>query len=1014
MANGIRTVDFLPEIFQTEKNKEFLSSTLDQLVQEPKLTATQGYIGRRSGPGVNPADNYIPEPTTTRNNYQLEPGVTFLKPNTSIVSDAITFPGIIDRLSSNDANTTRYDRLFNSEYYSWDPFVDFDKYVNFGQYFWLPSGPDSVDVSSTDILLTDDFTVTRTSKSLTFSGEPGNLPTIILARQGNYTFDVNSVGNSFYIQTSPGIDGTVSYSSRSNREILGVTNNGEDVGTVTFNVPRSDAQDFYFTLTDEGSVDFVTDIKLDQINGQRLSEFLAEYNGIDGIQDLRSRTVIFLETTNGLAGGWTLDGSTEIEDDATKYSVWRINYSTDADPILSLSVVKPIANRSKLYINFGNQNSGSSYYKTASGYYEQIPLITASADVLYYQDSTNADLFGVIRLVDQPTNISLDINEILNSSEYTSPNGIVFTNGLKVQFEGVTSPASYSGKEYYVEGVGSQITLTAVQDLITPETYTRSNTVPFDSSGFDVGGFEDTLNAPLDPDYFTVNRSSLDLNPWSRSNRWFHIDVIYATAEYNNTVAVLDNEYRAKRPILEFKPSLRLYNFGTQNINSINVIDFSATDAFSDINGTIGYSVDGYSLAQNSKIIFANDADPAVRNKIYTVNFVQFDSSSEKVIDLQPADITTPGAVADQSVLVISGIENQGKIYYYNGTSWIFAQQKNSVNQAPLFDVFDSNGYSFSDTSIYPGSSFTGTKLFSYARGSGTADSVLNIPLRYLTINNIGDIVFDNNLYVDTFTYVSGRVSTELNVSTGFVRQYTSISAYNDLIGWQTSNTQVTSRQSFTFEYNGNNLVLDVLVDETTDAVPVKIFVDNEFLLPTQYTYATNAQGNTTISFVTAPTVGSIIEVSVVSKQASKVAYYNVPYNLENNAINENSSTFTLGTARAHYNTICQNSENFTGKINGANNIRDLGNVVPYGSNIVQHSSPLTFASAFLQKQSFAFFGAIEWAGFQYEKTKNLILNEVAKNDWSGYTTADILDEVLEILNVGKNENSPFYWSDTL
>ena len=70
----IRTVDFLPEIFQTPTNRQFLSATLDQLVQDPKLKQTQGYIGRRVGPGVNPQDNYVLEPTRTRTDYQLEPG----------------------------------------------------------------------------------------------------------------------------------------------------------------------------------------------------------------------------------------------------------------------------------------------------------------------------------------------------------------------------------------------------------------------------------------------------------------------------------------------------------------------------------------------------------------------------------------------------------------------------------------------------------------------------------------------------------------------------------------------------------------------------------------------------------------------------------------------------------------------------------------------------------------------------------------------------------------------------
>ena len=71
----VRTVDFLPEIFQTPVNRQFLSATLDQLVQEPSFKKTQGYVGRRVGPGVNPEDRYVIEPTASRNNYQLEPGV---------------------------------------------------------------------------------------------------------------------------------------------------------------------------------------------------------------------------------------------------------------------------------------------------------------------------------------------------------------------------------------------------------------------------------------------------------------------------------------------------------------------------------------------------------------------------------------------------------------------------------------------------------------------------------------------------------------------------------------------------------------------------------------------------------------------------------------------------------------------------------------------------------------------------------------------------------------------------
>ena len=94
----VRTVDLLPEIFRTDTNKKFLSATLDQLTQEPVFKKTQGFVGRRVGPGVNPNDSYVVEPNAIRADYQLEPGVVFFKPETTTPVDAITYPGMIDAL----------------------------------------------------------------------------------------------------------------------------------------------------------------------------------------------------------------------------------------------------------------------------------------------------------------------------------------------------------------------------------------------------------------------------------------------------------------------------------------------------------------------------------------------------------------------------------------------------------------------------------------------------------------------------------------------------------------------------------------------------------------------------------------------------------------------------------------------------------------------------------------------------------------------------------------------------
>ena len=1037
MAKRIRSEQFLPEIFQTPANKQLLRSTLDQLTQNPKLKPTEGYIGRKIGPGVTASDSYVLEPTADRTDYQLEPGVVQLKPNTNNVANAITYPGIIDSLELQGANVTRDDRLFDSEHYSFDPFVDYDKYVNFSQYYWVPEGPDSVDVFGNAIPIRDTFDVAYTQNGYTFSGEPGALPTLTFVRQGEYTFNVNANGHPFWIQSVPGTAGVLPQQpNQSSRDVLGVTNNGDDVGTVTFTVPNKTDQNFFFTLADIGSTDLVEDtLQFNQINNQYVDVFNEAHGGIDGITDLENRTLIFV---GGQSAGWAdeepfasanfdetpFSQTDPITGNANQLVQWRINfnYADPLRPFMELTKVKSIANLSKTLIEYGTDNAGKTWYKNASGTFELQPLITANLDVLYYQDGSDETNFGVIRIVEQANSSDLRIEDIVGKANYTSPNGVVFTNGLKVQFIGSVVPASYENKEYYVEGVGTAIELLPVTNFITPEKYTVSTGVPFDSTAFDDGNFDATNNAPTAQDYMIINRASIDQNAWSRGNRWFHIGVLEATAVYNNVPLVINNDNRAKRPILEFRKSLKLFNYGTLATPAVDIIDFKETDAFSNINGTIGYSVDGYDFVSGSRVIFANDLDAEVRNKIYTVSFVNFGDSTVEVIDLQPATLTTPDVPTNTTVVVTSGVTQQGKAYWFNGTDWVSAQQKTSVNQAPLFDVFDSSGYSFSDTTVYPSTTFAGSKLFSYAVGTGTTDSIIEQPLKYLTIANVGDIVFDNNLYVDTFVYVNGTVSVTKKIDTGTVRQYNTISTFNKLLGWQTSFETNVQRQSFSFDYVGVPLVLDIEVISDTSKIPVKVFVEGQFVLPNTYTYATNADNVTVITFnenvvgqpATQPVNGAIVEVQVLSNSPSSIAFYTIPSNLESNAMNENSKSFTLGTIRTHYESICQNLENFSGKIHGNNNIRDLGNVVPYGDLILQQSAPVTMMTNFINGRDYEFFRAIDFNSSEYNKTKNKILDYVANNDWSGKTTAQILDETLLAINSGKTESSPFYWTDAI
>ena len=1154
----IRTVDFLPEIFQTPVNKQFLAATLDQLVQEPQFKQTQGYIGQKVGPGINANDKYVVEPTKVRNEYQLEPGVVQIDPTDSHkIVDAITYPGITDALNVQGAVTTNPQSLYTSDYYTWDPFVDLDKFVNYAQYYWLPGGPLAVDVSSEGYPLTDTFTVTRNNGYYSFSGYSGNNPAITLVRGGSYNFNVAQntqasveyrvtsnptswaidyepnptltlvrgntytfnftqtiplafwiktelsfgttnqwsegvfnngastglitftvpqdapdtlyycndtqynfrgqfnivngtpgTGPGFWIQTDPGVDGKIPATPNiSSRDVLGVVNNGEDLGTVTFNVPLVTAQDFYYNMPSIGTVDLVTTLNFDQINNQFLEPFFAANPaGIDGITNLNNRTIVFINNnTNPDTGGWqqttffdplpndgnvvsstgsfdsvAFDQSTAITNPAVQFSVWQIQYITapTGGQYISLNSITQISNLNKFNILFGAEYASTGWYKNSSGLFEQIPLLTATKSVLFYQDGTDPNLFGQIRIINESLSSTIDIANIIGLPTYTSPNGVTFSNGMKVVFRGNVIPSSYQNNEYYVEGVGTAIQLLPTTNFVTPETYTQNATLPFDSVPYDFGNFDASLNAPLIPDYLTINRAAPDLDPWSRSNRWFHIDVINASAAYNNTTPVLDNNFRAARPILEFRAGTKLFDFGTNGKQPVNIIDFTQLDALSTINGGTGYSTDGYTLINGSTIIFAADLDPIVRQTIYQVQFITPDTVPPLVAE--PIIILTPSADSpasiDQNVVILDGTTQQGISYRWDGVNWVKTQQKIQVNQPPLFDIYDSNGISFGDPITYPSTTFKGSPLFSYAIGNAAPDLVLGFPLTYLSLTNIGDIVFDNNLYTDSFNYTINQAGQTVPLSTGFVRQYRDRVNFVREIGWQTAITPSLIRQQFQFTYDGSPLLLDVAVNANTTVPAVQMFVNATFQESYNYTVVVGTN-TTTINLLTTYVPGDLIEVLVLSDQTSAAAFYEVPINLENNPFNGNSKQFTLGTIRNHYSTIAENLIPLSGPVIGANNTRDLGNIIPYGLQILQQSSPLTLTGYFMRDANYDIFGALDYNSREYIKFKSLLLQTVTTfgiADYGNWTAAQLLDATIAKINLGDTSISPFYWSDML
>ena len=580
MVTRVRTIDFLPEIFKTTTNQQFLSATLDQLTQQGNTERIEGYIGSKFGYGINADDKYIVEPNKTRTNYQLDPSVVFLKKDTSIAVDFLTYPGLIDGLKVQTAITKDNNSLFENQFYSWDSFVNLDKLINFSQYYWLQDGPDTVDISTETLYNSIAYTVSSSPLVYDMTADKENIvgsnPTISLLRGGTYTFAVNQ-DSAFWIQGAPGVTGYDPFRTNLNtRDVLGVTNNGASSGLVTFTVPYRNEQD-YLNFPGNNQVDLVSTLTFDQINGKRLSEI---GGGIDGITSLDGRTLMFYGTGAGMSGyigeffgadGFDTDVapyaspiSTTVTGTAattnlitcasttgfavneaiqfsgvefggllssTTYYVKTINSSTtftvsltpagtavtlstasgtmtavtnigmfeegaitivndsfyrismlgEIDPVISLSVAGAVPTEQKITAVYGTQWIGRNFYRTPAGEIELIPYLSTQLDTLYYQDGSVSGKYGTIKIVEDNDNNIIDVERsILGKKTYISPNGVNFTNGLKVSFSGDIFPEIYKENDYYVEGVGVGIVLIPASQLVVPESFSEGEYTPFD------------------------------------------------------------------------------------------------------------------------------------------------------------------------------------------------------------------------------------------------------------------------------------------------------------------------------------------------------------------------------------------------------------------------------------------------------------------------------------------------------------------------------------------------------
>lgn len=984
-----KSSDLLPRFYRTDANKKFLGATLDQLISPGQVKKISGFIGRQNAQSVKAEDVFLKAADKLRQDYQLEPAAVIEDRfgNVEFFKDYIDH---INHIKVLNGITTNHSRLNQEEFYSWNPHIDWDKFVNFQQYYWLPYGPDPIEIVGQQLSIDSTYTVNLEDQGDVYAYlfSPDGLtrnPTLTLYRGQTYRFDITSPENPFVIKNLRTLGNLDVYTNNPNIVSNNFVENGEVVFRVPFNAP----------------------------------------------------------------------------------------------------------------------------------------------DVLYYVSKADPNVGGSIVIKNIEENTFLDVEkEIIGKKNYILPNGLSLSNGMKLSFVGNTNPVMFQEGFWFVEGVGDKIKLVNAKDLEIIGQYTEQDELLFDNDPFDEVPFSTKTASPKSKDYIVINRASNDRNPWSRTNRWFHQDVIKKTAEFRSTILNLDQSARAIRPIIEFNADIKLHNFGHVAKKNVDLIDNFTTDVFSIIEGSLGYNIDGVDITDGMRILFTADPDRLVKGRIFQANFInitnpgrrlnftanepndstgsvsiQFDTikcdtdhgliNGDKVVYLSNGNIQLQGLIhrsvyfvkvidqrtlqlytdsllqnivdilstgdsvhslevfnglrrqinlvetedsvplTYQTVLVNNGISerikhdqngniiegNQGLMYWFDGDNWKLGPIKLSVNQPPYFDVFDDNGNSFSDKLYYDGSTFKGTKLFSYKLGDGFLDKELNFPISYRNINNIGDIVFEFNLINDIFNYKDLTNVLTKKIDVGYVKKIVDLENFNFENGWIKSN--ITDAQPVIRIYKNHNIdgvkkgfPIDCFDEHLNlEDLKVKVYVNNKRLFSHEF-FVINGPVRKEVFTVKVVSQNDIITLKLYSKQPkNNNGHYEIPINLQNNPLNNNLESFSLGEVIDHVDSIVDNLANFSGQYPGYGNLRDLGNISYFGTRFVQHSAPLNLSLYTLGSKDFNVMKSLEVARNEYSRFKTGFL-VLAGEIGIHAEPKQFVDSILTELNRDKPKTDPYFLSD--
>ena len=712
----IKSSDYLPQYLNTTVNKKLLQSTLDQMISKASFETLDNWVGKIKGGHHNKdKDHMVGTSDTAKRFYNGSPGLVVKNPaDTNSISEIYTYT---DMLSDIDNLNYEGNRPNGSNFgYTYSPPIDYDKFVNYSNYYWCKDDLPVINVKPNTNFDPDDM-LGQTRYKLTTSdiGDIDFLSGMKIKFAPEVTENFTSTSVNLSISGATGANPVVIQTSANHGladgELINIT------GVVGMTQLNNNV--YYIDVLTPNTFALYTDSGLTaSVNGTTYTAYSSGGTAKTGGKFTLATTGYSLVVV--LVGGTRKTVTTHYAINSTALTFTHGNFPDTGDIV------------EVLHFRMTNVNYyGNTYI---------VHNVGDSIELMQTQDENGKTILSRMMLysVHQPSGFDMDplddkpydYTEIENRRhEYVcmESNAMDANAWSRVNqwqhYNAIVESCRLTGEDFTTYASDSN---RAKRPIIEFE----KDIILYNYGGHPTVGQKYPYHK-RNVDFITKRFTGTDIIGqtnynfftgvinWSNSTTYNQGDVVREAVGgsywyFESKVAKnLDNDPLDADLVIDTANWKRVYDKGIQDNDTIMFLDTNNSTYDNRV-----FRVSGV----GSAIALQQVLDPTYNDKVHTIMGPTY-----------PENYNGPDLV------------------YYDG-EWTRPQQKESKGQAPKFDLFDSSNNEIA--THYANNDFEGSTIFNYVINSAaTEDTTLGFQAKYNSIAGASELVFEHPLVSKTYQY---------------------------------------------------------------------------------------------------------------------------------------------------------------------------------------------------------------------------------------------------------------------